>query len=215
MLAVFMFFVLLRVLGVDDPLRPGDRAASAAIVGWVADQVPRRRRLGPRRAGRRVPQRDPSARCATPGSGRVPAAAANQLFDFLALEASLLAVGASVDPLLVLLAYVAAATLVDDPDHARRPRLRGGGPRRRAHAGRRVARRGRARARCSTASSRTGSRCRSGSARRSGSPAATGPRHDGRDAALIDSGRRPAASSRVRTSSGIGVDSWVDGLTLT
>ena len=41
----------------------------------------------------------------------VPAAAANQLFDFLALEASLLAVGASVDPLLVLLAYVAAATL--------------------------------------------------------------------------------------------------------
>ena len=41
----------------------------------------------------------------------VPAAAANQLFDFLALEASLLAVGASVDPVLVLLAYVAAATL--------------------------------------------------------------------------------------------------------
>jgi uncharacterized protein (TIRG00374 family) len=41
----------------------------------------------------------------------LPAAAANQLFDFLALEASLLAVGASVDPLLVLLAYVAAATL--------------------------------------------------------------------------------------------------------
>jgi uncharacterized protein (TIRG00374 family) len=41
----------------------------------------------------------------------VPAAVANQLFDFLALEASLLAVGASVDPILVLLAYVAAATL--------------------------------------------------------------------------------------------------------
>lgn len=41
----------------------------------------------------------------------VPAAAANQLFDFLALEASLLAVGASLDPFLVLLAYVAAATL--------------------------------------------------------------------------------------------------------
>ena len=41
----------------------------------------------------------------------VPAAVANQLFDFLALEASLLAVGASVDPVLVLLAYVAAATL--------------------------------------------------------------------------------------------------------
>ena len=56
---------------------------------------------------------------------RAVPAAANQLFDFLALEASLLAVGASVDPILVLLAYVAAATL-DDPDHSRRPRLRGG-----------------------------------------------------------------------------------------
>ena len=41
----------------------------------------------------------------------VPAAAANRLLDYLALEASLLAVGADVDPLLVLLAYVAAATL--------------------------------------------------------------------------------------------------------
>lgn len=41
----------------------------------------------------------------------VPAAAANQLLDFLALEAAVLAVGGQVDPLLVLLAYVAAGTL--------------------------------------------------------------------------------------------------------
>lgn len=41
----------------------------------------------------------------------VPAAAANRLLDFLALEAAVLAVGGEIDPLLVLLAYVAAGTL--------------------------------------------------------------------------------------------------------
>jgi uncharacterized protein (TIRG00374 family) len=41
----------------------------------------------------------------------VPAAAASQLLDFLALEASVLAVGGDIDPMLVLLAYVAAGTL--------------------------------------------------------------------------------------------------------
>jgi uncharacterized protein (TIRG00374 family) len=41
----------------------------------------------------------------------IPAAAANRLLDFLALEAAVLAVGGDIDPLLVLLAYVAAGTL--------------------------------------------------------------------------------------------------------
>lgn len=41
----------------------------------------------------------------------VPAAAANRLLDFLSLEAAVLAVGGEIDPLLVLLAYVAAGTL--------------------------------------------------------------------------------------------------------
>jgi hypothetical protein len=45
----------------------------------------------------------------------VPAAFGNQLFDYLALEASLLAVGSHVNLFLVLLAYVAAAVLAMIP----------------------------------------------------------------------------------------------------
>ena len=45
----------------------------------------------------------------------LPAALGNQLFDFLALYASLLAVGAHPDPTLVLLAYVAGAALAMVP----------------------------------------------------------------------------------------------------
>lgn len=45
----------------------------------------------------------------------VPAAFGNQLFDFLALYACLLAVGSIVDPTLVLLAYVAASVLAMIP----------------------------------------------------------------------------------------------------
>jgi uncharacterized protein (TIRG00374 family) len=45
----------------------------------------------------------------------VPAALGNQLFDFLALYVSLLAVGAHIDPVLVLLAYVAGSALAMIP----------------------------------------------------------------------------------------------------
>ena len=45
----------------------------------------------------------------------LPAAFGNQFFDFLALETSLLAVGAHVNLLLVLLAYVAASALAMIP----------------------------------------------------------------------------------------------------
>jgi len=45
----------------------------------------------------------------------VPAALGNQLFDFLALYVSLLAVGSTVDPVLVLLAYVAGSALAMIP----------------------------------------------------------------------------------------------------
>jgi hypothetical protein len=45
----------------------------------------------------------------------VPAALGNQLFDFLALYVSLLAVGSHVDPVLVLLAYVAGSALAMIP----------------------------------------------------------------------------------------------------
>jgi uncharacterized protein (TIRG00374 family) len=45
----------------------------------------------------------------------VPAALGNQLFDFLALYVSLLAVGSHVDPVLVLLAFVAGSALAMIP----------------------------------------------------------------------------------------------------
>ena len=45
----------------------------------------------------------------------VPAALGNQLFDFLALYVSLLAVGSRVDPVLVLLAFVAGSALAMIP----------------------------------------------------------------------------------------------------
>jgi uncharacterized protein (TIRG00374 family) len=45
----------------------------------------------------------------------VPASFGNQLFDYLALETSLLAVGAHVNPILVLLAFVAASALAMIP----------------------------------------------------------------------------------------------------
>jgi len=45
----------------------------------------------------------------------VPAALGNQLFDFLALYVSLLAVGSRVDPVLVLIAYVAGSALAMIP----------------------------------------------------------------------------------------------------
>ena len=104
----------------------------------------------------------------------MPAAAANQLFDFLALEASLLAVGASVDPLLVLLAYVAAATLSMIPITPGGLGFRGSRPGGRAHAGRRVARRSRARDPALPALLVLAAAARSVSARRSRSRAATG-----------------------------------------
>ncbi|MGZ4799119.1 MAG: lysylphosphatidylglycerol synthase transmembrane domain-containing protein [Acidimicrobiia bacterium] len=109
LLAVFMFFV---VFGFSAWMLRSDRAVSAVgrTIGWVADRF----HIGDGSdLGARVVESRNVIRNALRDSWKraVPAAAANQLFDFLALEASLLAVGASVDPLLVLLAYVAAATL--------------------------------------------------------------------------------------------------------
>ena len=142
----------------------------------------------------------------------MPAAAANQLFDFLALEASLLAVGASVDPLLVLLAYVAAATLSMIPitpgglgfveaGLAGVLTLAGASP---------------DEAVLATLLYRLFSywlplpaRAR---ARRSGSRAATGSPTGRR---RPDHGAASTASSRARSSAGIGADSWVEGFTFT
>ena len=109
LLAVFMFFVLLAF---GAWMIRSDRAIAG--VGRAVDWVAHRFHIGDGSdIGARVVESRNVIRHALRHSWKraLPAAAANQLFDFLALEASLLAVGASVDPLLVLLAYVAAATL--------------------------------------------------------------------------------------------------------
>jgi hypothetical protein len=109
LLAVFMFFVLLAF---GAWMITSDRAIARVgrIVSWVATRLHVGDASG---IGIRVVESRNVIRTALRDSWKraLPAAAANQLFDFLALEASLLAIGASVDPLLVLLAYVAAATL--------------------------------------------------------------------------------------------------------
>ena len=109
LLAVFLFFVLFAF---SAWMIRSDRAVAAVgrTVGWIAARF----HIGDGSdLGARVVESRNVIRRELRDSWKraVPAAAANQLFDFLALEASLLAVGASVDPLLVLLAYVAAATL--------------------------------------------------------------------------------------------------------
>ena len=70
----------------------------------------------PELAGRLVVSRD-FVRSALAESWKraVPAALGNQLFDFLALYVSLLAVGSRVDPVLVLLAFVAGSALAMIP----------------------------------------------------------------------------------------------------
>ncbi len=109
LLAVFLFFVL---FGFGAWMIRSDRAISGLgrAVGWIATRL----HIGDGASvGARVVESRNVIRNELRYSWKraVPAAVANQLFDFLALEASLLAVGASVDPILVLLAYVAAATL--------------------------------------------------------------------------------------------------------
>jgi uncharacterized protein (TIRG00374 family) len=107
--AIVMFFVLLAIATLmirsDRAIRTVGRA-----VGWVAARF--HVADGASLSERIVDSRD-IVRDALRDSWRqaVPAAAANQMLDYLALEASLLAVGADIDPLLVLLGYVAAATL--------------------------------------------------------------------------------------------------------
>jgi hypothetical protein len=106
---VFLFLV---VFAFSAWMIRSDRAIAAvgSAVGWIATRL----HIGDGQSVRtRVIESRDVIRDQLRHSWKraVPAAAANQLLDFLALEASLLAVGASVDPFLVLLAFVAAATL--------------------------------------------------------------------------------------------------------
>jgi uncharacterized protein (TIRG00374 family) len=83
---------------------------------WLAQRVLRRAQPDPSMADQLVRSRD-FVRTALAESWKraVPAALGNQLFDFLALYTSLLAVGSSVDPVLVLLAFVAGSALAMIP----------------------------------------------------------------------------------------------------
>ncbi|HEY3671622.1 MAG TPA: lysylphosphatidylglycerol synthase transmembrane domain-containing protein [Acidimicrobiia bacterium] len=83
---------------------------------WFVRRVLRRPAPSPTLADRLVESRD-FVRSALAESWKraVPAALGNQLFDFLALYVSLLAVGSRVDPVLVLLAFVAGSALAMIP----------------------------------------------------------------------------------------------------
>lgn len=86
------------------------------VLDWFVHRVLRRPAPSPTLADRLVESRD-FVRSALAESWKraVPAALGNQLFDFLALYVSLLAVGSHVDPVLVLLAYVAGSALAMIP----------------------------------------------------------------------------------------------------
>jgi uncharacterized protein (TIRG00374 family) len=83
---------------------------------WIVQHGLRRAAPVPSLAQRLVVSRD-FVRTALAESWKraVPAALGNQLFDFLALYVSLLAVGSRVDPVLVLLAFVAGSALAMIP----------------------------------------------------------------------------------------------------
>jgi uncharacterized protein (TIRG00374 family) len=91
------------------------RAVGHAL-DWLVQRVLQRPAPVPSLAQRLVVSRD-FVRTALAESWKraVPAALGNQLFDFLALYVSLLAVGSHVDPVLVLLAFVAGSALAMIP----------------------------------------------------------------------------------------------------
>jgi hypothetical protein len=86
------------------------------FLDWFMIRVVRRPEPDPPLATRLVTSRDfVRAALSEQWKRAVPAALGNQLFDYLALFCSLLAVGSHVDPVLVLLAYVAASALAMIP----------------------------------------------------------------------------------------------------
>ena len=152
-------------------------APIARFIGRVLCRVRPRRALRPEAFADRLFHSRAFVRDAVTGSWKraFPSAAGNQLLDFAALQASLVAVGAHPHPSITLLAYVAAAALGMIPFDAGRLRIRRGGLDRLAHLERRRGRRRRRSRRCSTASSRSGCRCRSVHSRRSCSTGAPLP----------------------------------------
>jgi uncharacterized protein (TIRG00374 family) len=95
-----------------------DRVVGACgrAIDWLIVHLLRRAPLAPPMGVRLVQSRDYVREALRDSWKRaVPAALGNQLFDFLALYVSLLAVGSHVDPVLVLLAFVAGSALAMIP----------------------------------------------------------------------------------------------------
>ena len=90
--------------------------ACGTLIDWVVVNVARREPPAPLFANRLVESRD-FVRGALRDSWKraIPAALGNQLFDFLALYVCLIAVGSRLDPVLVLLAFVAGSALAMIP----------------------------------------------------------------------------------------------------
>jgi uncharacterized protein (TIRG00374 family) len=116
--AIFGGVVGIFILTGASVLLISDRVVASVgrVLDWLLVRVLRRDPRHPPLRQRLVESRD-YVRHALQDSWKraVPAALGNQLFDFLALYVSLLAVGSHVDPVLVLLAYVAASALAMIP----------------------------------------------------------------------------------------------------
>jgi len=116
--AIFASIIGVLLLGGGSVLLTSDRIILGIghALDWVLRVVRRRHPPSVSMAAKLLSSRN-VVRSALSTSWKValPASLGNQLFDFLALEMSLLAVGARVNVVLVLLAYVAAAALAMIP----------------------------------------------------------------------------------------------------
>ncbi len=116
--AIFAVVVAVFLLGGGSVLLMSDAVVKRIghVFDWVLHRV-RPNRVAPRSMADRLLESRNVVRGSLSASWKVavPAAFGNQFFDYLALETSLLAVGAHVNLFLVLLAYVAAAVLAMIP----------------------------------------------------------------------------------------------------
>jgi uncharacterized protein (TIRG00374 family) len=116
--AILAAVLAIFLLGGGSVLLTSDRVIRGIghVFDWVLHRVRPKRPSSTSMADRLLESRN-VVRSSLSASWRValPASFGNQLFDFLALETSLLAVGAHVNLILVLLAFVAASALAMIP----------------------------------------------------------------------------------------------------
>jgi uncharacterized protein (TIRG00374 family) len=115
--AILAAVLAVALIAGGSALLASDRAARGVghAIDWTVRRI-RRRATGPAMSERVLEARNfVRSQLSESWTRAVPAAFGNQVFDFLALFASLLAVGSRTDPALVLLAYVAGAALAMVP----------------------------------------------------------------------------------------------------